>query len=281
MWNQVTAYLTVEKTVSLLRALLLAALGLVLARVAASAVRRVTATRLDPSQVVLLRRIVRYTVLALFTVAALHELGFDLGVLLGAAGIVSVAIGFASQTSASNFISGLFLIAERPFAAGDVISVGGTTGEVLSIDLLSVKLRTFDNLFVRIPNETVIKSEVRTLTRFPLRRLDVTVGVAYGSDLALVRKVLLEVADRNPLSLEEPKPQIFFNGFGDSSINYQYSVWCKRENFVELKNAIQEELKQAFDEAGIEIPFPQRTLTVVADGLPVRLLHDGPDDAGG
>lgn len=156
--------------------------------------------------------------------------------------------------------SGLFLVAERPFSAGDIIRVGTTTGEVLSVDLLAVKLRTFDNLFVRIPNESLIKSEVTTLTRFPIRRLDVLVGVAYKEDLNKVRSVLDEVAYTNPLCLEEPKPLYIFQGFGESSLDIQFSVWAKRENFLDLRNSIYQEIKSAFDEHGIEIPFPHRTL---------------------
>lgn len=215
---------------------------------------------MDSHRAMLLRRGSYYLILVLFLISALRELGFNLGVLLGAAGILSVAIGFASQTSASNLISGLFLVAERPFTVGDVIRVGATTGEVLSIDLLSVKLRTFDNLYVRIPNESLIKSEVTTLTRFPIRRLDVVVGVAYKEDLEQVRAVLDQVADKNPLCLEEPKPLYIFQGFGESSLNIQYSVWAKRENFLDLKNSIHQEIKNAFDEHGIEIPFPHRTI---------------------
>ena len=119
----------------------------------------------------------------MFCVSALRELGFKLSVLLGAAGVLTVAVGFASQTSASNIISGLFLLGERPFSVGDVIRVGSTTGEVLSIDLLSAKLRTFENLFVRIPNETLIKSEVTNLSRLPVRRLDLKIGIAYKEEV--------------------------------------------------------------------------------------------------
>jgi small-conductance mechanosensitive channel len=144
----------------------------------------------------------------LFIASAMREMGFSLAVIMGAAGVLTVAIGFASQTTASNLISGLFLIGERSFEIGDIIKVGNTTGEVLSIDALSVKLRTFDNLFVRIPNETLIKSEVTTLSRFPIRRLDLQLGVAYKEDIEQVRKVLMAVADSNPLCLDEPSPAV-------------------------------------------------------------------------
>ena len=118
--------------------------------------------------------------------AVLGELGVKLTALLGAAGIVGIAVGFASQTSVSNIISGLFLISEKPFAIGDVLKVGGTTGIIQSIDLLSIKIRTFDNLFVRIPNEKILSSEVTNITRFPIRRMDIVFQVDYGQDLARV-----------------------------------------------------------------------------------------------
>ncbi len=257
------------------KAAILVVLGLVVARLVSRLAARVTKDRLEPQQVLLLRRVLSYGLTGLFLVAALHQLGFNLGVLLGAAGVLSVAIGFASQTSASNLVSGLFLIAEKPFAIGDVIQIGGTTGEVLAIDLLSVKLRTFDNKFVRIPNESVIKSEVSTLTRFPIRRVDLQIGVAYREDLRRVREVLLEVADRNLLCLDEPKPVFILLGFGDSSINLQFSVWGTRENFLDLKNGIQLDIKEAFDEAGIEIPFPQRVLHAGGEegSFPVRAVE--------
>ena len=204
----------------------------------------------------------------------------DLSVLLGAAGIVTVALGFASQTSASNLISGLFLIGERPFSVGDIIKVGDTTGEVLSIDLLSVKLRTYDNLYVRLPNESLIKSEVTTLTKFPIRRLDLLIGVAYKEDINKVRDVLTVVATNNPMCLEEPKPLFIFLGFGESSIDLQFSLWTKRENFIAFKTSVQIEIKQAFDQNGIEIPFPHRTLYTgsVTDPFPVRVVAAAKDD---
>ena len=189
-----------------------------------------------------------------------------------------MAVGFASQTSASNLISGLFLIGERPFGVGDVIQVAGTTGEVLSIDLLSVKLKTFDSLFVRIPNETLIKSEVRTLTKFPIRRVDLQIGVAYKEDIERVREVLLEVADLNPLCLDEPKPAFFFKGFGDSAIELQFSPWTTRANYVEFKTTIQLEIKRRLAAEGIEIPFPQRVLSAASHTHPLTVRLEGEDE---
>ncbi len=281
LWADIANFLSSEKMWSMARAVVLVIVGIALAKLVSSTIAKVVGKKTDSHRSMLLRRGSYYLILILFLISALHELGFNLGVLLGAAGILSVAIGFASQTSASNLISGLFLVAERPFSVGDVIRAGTTTGEVLSIDLLSVKLRTFDNLFVRIPNESLIKSEVTTLTRFPIRRIDVQVGVAYKEDLKKVRGLLDQVADKNPLCLEEPKPIYIFLGFGDSSLNIQYSVWAKRENFLELKNSIHEEIKNAFDENGVEIPFPHRTIYTgsVTEPFPVRFEDTSDNDS--
>ena len=273
LWLEIVGFITGDQLWGAIRTLTLLLLGYALARLVSSILVRLSGDRVDKHRAMLLKRGSFYLIFILFFLSALREMGFSLDVLLGAAGILSVALGFASQTSASNLISGLFLVAERPFSVGDVIRVGATTGEVLSIDLLSVKLRTFDNLFIRIPNESLIKSEVTTLTRFPIRRIDIQVGVAYKEDLKHVRKLLNEVADKNPLSLEEPKPVYNFQGFGESSLNIQFSVWAKRENFLELKNSIHEEIKNCFDQNGIEIPFPHRTLYAgsVTGPFPVRV----------
>ncbi len=269
-------FLTGEMVWGILRAAFIVLVGWVVAGLVSRNLARLARRRFDAQQVMLLRRFSFYLILGLVVVSALHNLGLNLTVLLGAAGIFTVAIGFASQTSASNLISGLFLIGEKPFAVGDVIKVGDTLGEVLAIDLLSVKVRTFENLLVRIPNETMVKSQITNLSRFPIRRLDIQVGVAYKEEIAHVRKVLARVADDNPLCLEEPKPLFIFLGYGDSALNMQFSVWARREDFLNLRNSIHEEIKNAFDAEGIEIPFPHRSLYAgsVTEPFPIRLVQE-------
>lgn len=270
IWGQLLAY----NWMGLLQALLILVIGLIGARIAGRAAARAVQGRMGMHEATLIRRLVFYLIAALVFATALHQLGFRLGVLLGAASILTVAIGFASQTSASNLISGLFLLAERPFQLGDMIKVGDATGEVIAIDLISVKLRTFDNLYVRIPNESLVKSQVTNFSRFPIRRFDLQVGVAYKEDVERVRKVLEQVAERNPLCLDDPKPLIMFQGFGDSSINLQLSVWGRRETFFDLRSNVPLEVKKAFDEQGIEIPFPHVSLYAgsATAPFPVRML---------
>jgi small-conductance mechanosensitive channel len=213
-------------------------------------------------------------------IAVLHQSGYKLTALMGAAGIAGIAIGFASQTSVSNIISGLFLISEKPFAVGDIIQVGTTKGIILSIDLLSVKLRTFDNHLIRIPNEVIIKNEVRNISRFPIRRLDIDLGVAYKEDVEKVRKILLDIAEKEPLCLDEPEPVVRFQNFGDSALEFLYAVWCVRDDFISLKKKIMQDIKERFDEEGIEIPFPHRTLYTgsVTEHLPIKIIDGQSED---
>lgn len=248
---------------TLLRAAVLILAAFILARLAAAGAARLLG-RATAQHRMLGSRVAFYAVLGLGVVSALHHLGFDLSTLLGAAGIVTVALGFAAQTSASNFIAGLFLIGERPFVIGDVVRIGQTTGEVLSIDLLSIKLRTLDNLYVRVPNESVVKSEVYNLTHFPIRRVNITVAIGYGANLAQARRILLDVTDDNPLCLDEPAPTFAVRGFTPTSIDVELSVWCARQNLVEVQASLHEGIKLALERTGIETPYPQ--LRVAAPG---------------
>jgi small-conductance mechanosensitive channel len=250
-----------------IRAALLLVAGLVLSRLYFRLVRRGLLNHIPRFG----RSIGGWLILLLFVSAALHQLGFNLSVLLGAAGIFSVALGFAAQTSAANIISGLFVIGERSFVVGQTIQVGNHTGEVLSIDLLSVKLRTSDNRYVRIPNDAIIKTDVVNLSKFPIRRADLLISISYQTDIAHARAVLLEVARKNPLCLDEPHPQISLRGFAESAVNLEFSVWAAREKYSDMRDAMLEQIKSAFDVARIEFPFPTRTLHLVNGEAPQRL----------
>ena len=269
--NEFLTWLADTQLLSFVQAIVILSAGFFVARIVSATAVKIFKERLSAHTGVLLKRGLFYFVLVLFLMSALRQLGFDLSVIIGAAGIFSVAIGFAAQTSVSNLISGLFIMIERPFSIKDVIRVGSTTGEVISIDLLSVKLRTPDNLFVRIPNETMIKAEITTMTKFPIRRMDIQVGVPYKEDLKKVKELLMLIAAKNNLCLEEPAPLIIFQGFGTSSIDLQFSVWAKRENFLKVKNEMYEQIKLTFDENNIEIPFPHLSLYAGSASDPIRV----------
>ncbi|MFC0702961.1 Small-conductance mechanosensitive channel [Marinobacter persicus] len=260
-----------------LAAAFLLLLGLVLGSLSARSVGHLVGKRTSRHHEVMIRRLVFYLVFVVFAMAALREAGFSLQVVLGAAGILTVAIGFASQTSASNIISGLFLVMEKPFEIGDVIEADATTGEVVAIDLLSVKLRTPDNLYVRIPNETLIKTRVINRSRFPIRRIDLVIGIAYAEDLERVKSLLLNLAEQSPVCLEEPKPFVLVTGFGASSVDLQFSFWVVKEEYLEGRGSMMIDVKKALDQEGIEIPFPHTSVYAGSHSAPFRIQLVDPE----
>lgn len=263
-----------ETVVSLFHAALLVVLGIPVILLISKWVRQEVAKKWTAQRGMILGKIILYIGLALIFMSVLHEFGFHLGPLLGAAGIIGIAVGFASQTSVSNVISGVFLMTEQSFVVGDAIQVGTTVGQVLSIDMLSVKLRTFDNRFVRIPNETLLKSEVINMSRFPIRRLDLNISIAYREDVGRVREVLFDVIHTQAGCLQEPEPLIVFTGFGASSIDLLVAVWVVRDDFLRMKNQLQEAIKSRFDAENIEIPFPHVSVYSgsMSEPFPVRVV---------
>lgn len=260
----------------LIRILFLVFIGLPALYVVSRWLRKYFIKKFSAQQAMIFSKLVLYAGVIIILFSFLNELGFKFTHLLGAAGIIGIAVGFASQTSVSNIICGLFLITEKPFEVDDIITVQNNTGVVLSIDILSVKLRTFDNKLIRIPNETIIKSDVINVTYFPIRRVDLNIGVAYKEDIGRIREVLLDVAHQNPLCLNEPQPLVIFSGFGSSSIDLLLLAWAVKTDWMALKNSITEEIKKRFDEEGIEIPFPHLSLYSgsVTQPIPINIVKD-------
>ena len=261
---------------SAIRVLLLVA-ALPLAMLFSRMLRRSMEKRLSPQVAMLLAKVVSYSAIAVIALILLKELGIKLTPLLGAAGVIGIAVGFAAQTSLSNLISGVFLILEQPFQVGDLVRTEQHMGLVHSIDLLSVKIRTFDNTLIRIPNETMIKTAVTNVTAFPIRRMDLTIGVAYKEDIERVMEILREIADGIPEILDEPEPFVLFKGFADSALEFLVGVWLAKADYVTVRNQFLPTIKKRFDEEGIEIPFPHRTLYagLASEPFPIRVVAGG------
>ena len=256
----VADFLTAERITLMIRVVLMLAIGIPLIGVILKVLRRIIKDKLEKQSEVMLVRTVKYTLVLLLLMMILNEFGFKISAILGAAGIFGVAIGFASQTSISNIISGMFLISEKPFLIGDVIEVNDKVGTVQSIDLLSIKLKTYDGRYVRVPNEAMIKNDVINLTRFDIRRAQLVVGVSFREDLHKVMAILQEIADTVPGGLKDPAPMLLLDGWGESRINIDFGVWTKTSNVFNMKNELIFAIKDRFDEEGIEIPFPRVSL---------------------
>ncbi len=273
---------TSENLLMVLQVIAILVIGFIIVKIISGIAKRMVRRSLSPQMQMLLSKAITYIGVFIIFLYALNSIGVQLTALLGAAGIVGIALGIASQTSLSNIISGVFLISEKPFEIGDVIRVGDKTGIIMSIDLLSIKMRTFDNFFLRIPNTKIIDSELTNITKFPIRRLDYDISVAYKEDLSKVREILLSVARDNPLCLDEPEPIIIFKNFGDSGIELLFGVWFEKSQFITVKNSVFEEIKRQFEKAGIEIPFPHRTIYTGSESkpFPVRVAKNSPTQNG-
>lgn len=246
-------------------ALILCLIGFVIARLVSNTFIRTIGSRFNAHQRLLWRRGIFYFIFLLFIMTSLREAGFKLSVFLGAAGILTVALGFASQTSATNLISGLFLIGEGSFEVGDTIQItlirGQTIeGEVISIDLLSVKLLTLDNVYIRLPNEQLIRTPVMNLSKYRIRRIPITLAINFHEDIIKVRQVLLDVANRYPYVMDDPKPAVTVTAFKESSIEILFAVWCRQENYIQVRDEMQERIRNGFLDNEIEIPVPKMGL---------------------
>ncbi len=229
-----------------------------IAQVLVVLIRRVLFQKLSPQTKMLVSRGIAYAtvIFVVFIIINILELKGVFQTMLGAAGVMGIVLGIASQTSIGNIVSGIFVISEKPFELGDLIRVGDKLGVVYSIDLLSIKLKTLDNLLIRIPNQTIISTEVTNVTRFPIRRMDIVISVAYKEDLRKVIEVLRDIANRMPLCLDEPEPLVVAKEFGASSVDMQLGLWFEKTNYLHLRNAVFPEILETFARENIEIPFP-------------------------
>jgi small-conductance mechanosensitive channel len=224
---------------------------------------------LDRSLQYAISQIVSNVVLIVGVLIVLENTGIHLGALTVFAGAVGVGVGFGLQNIASNFISGLVILAERPITIGDRVEVAGIAGQVQQIRARSTVIRTNDNITMIVPNTKFIDSPVTNWTYGdPRVRFRIPVGVAYGTDVAKVREALITAGSENPHTLKDPAPSVFLERFGDSSIEFELVVWSSEMSYRprRYRSDLNFAIEQKFREAGIEIAFPQRDVHI-RDGV--------------
>jgi small-conductance mechanosensitive channel len=224
---------------------------------------------LDRSLQYAIAQIVANIVLIVGIFVVLENTGIHLGALTVFAGAVGVGVGFGLQNIASNFISGLVILAERPITIGDRVEVAGIAGQVQQIRARSTVIRTNDNITMIVPNTKFIDSPVTNWTYGdPRVRFRIPVGVAYGSDIEKVREALLAAGQENPNTLKDPGPSVFLDKFGESSIDFELVVWSSEMSYRprRFRSDLNFAIEQKFREAGIEIAFPQRDIHI-RDGV--------------
>jgi small conductance mechanosensitive channel len=215
---------------------------------------------IEPSLNSFLSSFIRFVLYIALVLAILQSLDVQIAALLGILGAAGLAIGLALQGSLSNFAGGILILIFKPFRVDSVIDAQGNVGTVEKIDILHTHLRTFDNQLIVMPNGALANSNVTNMTAKDTRRVDMSVGVAYGTDLAMVRKTVLEVLQRDERILAEPEAVVKFINFGDSALNLSVRCWTQTENVWPVYWDNLEAINNEFVKAAIEIPFPQRDI---------------------
>lgn len=212
---------------------------------------------IDPAISAFVQSLVRVLILIAVIIAGLSHLGIETTTFVTIIGAAGLAIALALQGSLSNFASGILIAGFRPFKAGDYVEAGGVAGVVKEIQIFSTVLTTPDNKRVVIPNAQVTGSAITNYSSNPTRRIDLVIGVAYDADLKETETLLKSILDNHPLILKEPAYTIGVLELADSSVNFAVRPWVNTADFWAVKFELNQTIKQALDNAGIGIPFPQ------------------------
>ncbi|WP_370205904.1 mechanosensitive ion channel family protein [Pararhodobacter marinus] len=276
--------LTVEFLASVLGNVLAAVailfLGMLIGRWAAKRIRRLGAqhSRLDTTLFNFLGSITRYAIMAVTVIFVLNRFGLETTSLVAALGAAGLAIGLALQGTLSNVAAGVMIILFRPIKVGDFVEIADEMGTVKDISLNYTELASLGNTQVIIPNSEVWGNTIENYSVYPLRRAEWTFGVSYGSDLKKAETVILETIMADERSMKDPEPWLQVNNLGDSSVDFLVRVWVDAGDYFYYQADMKRRVKEALDEAGIEIPFPYRTLVMAggeAPAMPDRSAQAG------
>ncbi len=247
---------------NLIMALLIFVLSIYFASVISKALQRILKARQAPEGISnLLAQSIRWTVIVIGTITALQRF-FDVTAFLAGLGILGFTVGFALQDVMKNFAAGIILLLQQPFNVGDAIGVTGYDGAVLAIDLRTTEIKTWDGRIIILPNADVLASPIVNYSRASLRRIELPVGVGYGTDTGVARTLVLEALQKVPGFIPEPAPLVGFSSFGDSALELNTYFWIDttKTNLFAAKDDAFSLIKTALDKNGIDIPFPIRTV---------------------
>jgi small conductance mechanosensitive channel len=242
-------------------ALLILLIGRIAAGIGRGVVRKMlNRANTDPSVVSFVCSLVYTLIIVFAVVAALAKFGVETASLIAILGAAGFAVGFALQGSLANFAAGVLILVLRPYKVGDYIEGGGVAGSVKEVKLFTTVLATPDNIKIMVPNGKIFGDVIKNITAYDTRRLDVGVGISYGSSIQQAHDVFLELIKADERILPDPVPQVLVTELADSSVNLTGRFWVKKENYWPVKFDLTRQVKEAYDKNGIEIPFPQRVV---------------------
>ena len=235
-------------------------ISIILARTLSLSLKRFLKEKVARDQVEIIVKLVYYAIIASACVIALPMLGVKLSGLLVAGGIVGLAIGFASQNIVENLLAGIILMFERPIKIGNGVNIDGTTGIVEDIQIMSTTLRSYDGLYIRLPNQKVLAANITNFVSNVARRVDYDIGIRYSDDADKAITLIKDFLDAQPMVLKNPEPIVFVSELGDSAVIIALRFWAPVTEWFGVKTQLLWKIKRLLEAEGIEIPFPQRVV---------------------
>ena len=245
---------------NLITAVGILAISIFMAKSVSIYLKRFLKEKISKEHIDIIGKFTYYAIIITGLITVLPSLGVKLSGLLVAGGIFGLAVGFASQNIIGNLMSGLFLIVERPIKIGNSVNVDGTAGIVEDIRIMSTTLRTFDGLFIRIPNQKIFTSNITNYVANLARRFEYVVGIRYSDDAEKAIKIIKDLIEEHPLVLKNPEPQVFVDNLGDNAVVIIVRMWSPTSEWYGVKTELLWQIKKALESEGMEIPFPQRTV---------------------
>lgn len=207
-----------------------------------------------------LSRLLRYSLYGVIIIIVLTVLGVPMTSVIAVLGAGTLAVGLALQDSLSNIASGVLIIVLKPYVVKDFVEINERTGTVLEVDLFHTKIKTPDNKLLLVPNSNIMADDIINYSRLELIRVDMVFGIGYDDDIRQAKDIVQEILNRDERVEAEPEARVAVGELADSSVNLFVQPFTRRENAVDLRYHITEQVKLRFDEAGISIPFPQRDI---------------------
>jgi len=247
---------------SIIIGMIIMAVGVSIARILSMVFKKYFAANLPDNTAKSLHKLIYYGIIVVTLLAVTTSQGIDLSGLMVAGGIFGIVIGFATQSVVSNAISGIFLMFDRPAKTGDLIEIPQSNiyGILMDVTIFSTRIKLFDGSIMRVPNEKVFTSEIRNVSGSKVRRIDAILGIAYKEDIDHAIEVVKKAVAKIPYVLREPAPEVWTEQLADSSVNLKILTWIPRDEWDHVGPILLKEIKKDIDDAGIEIPFPQRTI---------------------
>jgi len=261
VWAWVSVY-----SLNIIGAILIFIVGKWLARrIAKLLTKLLEKNNVDLTLVNFLSNLTYYTLIVLVVVAAAGRLGINTTSFLTIIGAAGLAVGLALKDSLSNFAAGVMLVLFRPFTIGDVVSTAGITAKVEKITIFNTLFCSADNQLIIVPNNKIISDIITNINAKDTRRVDLTVGISYSDDMAKTKEILDRLAKEDSRILSDPGPTIAVAELADSSVNLVFRPWVKTSDYWDVRFDLTEKIKNALDEAGISIPFPQQDVHLFVD----------------